>query len=151
MEHIDMMEKLCEKAGISLGEAREVLERADWDMLEALVILEKEGKIQPLTTSVSTVEKESAYEKVESEMRKSKDSSWNRFWSELMENLKLLFNKIFTHSLVMRSRKSGNVIHIPLFIGIILCFVSLTMVAVGLLLGLLMGYDYFIEENREEK
>lgn len=151
MEHIDMMEKLCEKAGISLGEAKEVLERADWDMLEALVILEKEGKIQPLTTSVSTVEKESAYEKVESEMRKSKDSSWNRFWSELMENLKLLFNKIFTHSLVMRSRKSGNVIHIPLFIGIILCFVSLTMVAVGLLLGLLMGYDYFIEENREEK
>lgn len=151
MEHIDMIEKLCEKAGISLGEAKEVLERADWDMLEALVILEKEGKIQPLTTSVSTVEKESAYEKVESEMRKSKDSSWNRFWSELMENLKLLFNKIFTHSLVMRSRKSGNVIHIPLFIGIILCFVSLTMVAVGLLLGLLMGYDYFIEENREEK
>lgn len=151
MEHIDMMEKLCEKAGISLGEAREILERADWDMLEALVILEKEGKIQPLTTSVSTMEKESAYEKVESEMRKSKDSSWNRFWSELMENLKLLFNKIFTHSLVMRSRKSGNVIHIPLFIGIILCFVSLTMVAVGLLLGLLMGYDYFIEENREEK
>lgn len=151
MEHIDMMEKLCEKAGISLGEAKEVLERADWDMLEALVILENEGKIQPLTTSVSTMEKESAYEKVESEMRKSKDSSWNRFWSELMENLKLLFNKIFTHSLVMRSRKSGNVIHIPLFIGIILCFVSLTMVAVGLLLGLLMGYDYFIEENREEK
>ncbi|MBR3997567.1 MAG: hypothetical protein IKI93_04405 [Clostridia bacterium] len=151
MEHIDMMEKLCEKAGISLGEAREVLERADWDMLEALVILEKEGKIQPLTTSVSTMEKESAYEKVESEIKKSKDSSWNRFWSELMENLKLLFNKIFTHSLVMRSRKSGNVIHIPLFIGIILCFVSLTMVAVGLLLGLLMGYDYFIEENREEK
>ena len=151
MEHIDMMEKLCEKAGISLGEAKEVLERADWDMLEALVILEKEGKIQPLTTSVSTMEKESAYEKVENEMRKSKDSSWNRFWSELMENLKLLFNKIFTHSLVMRSRKSGNVIHIPLFIGIILCFVSLTMVAVGLLLGLLMGYDYFIEENREEK
>lgn len=151
MEHIDMMEKLREKSGISLGEAKDVLERADWDMLEALVILEKEGKIQPLTTSVSTVEKESAYEKVESEIKKSKDSSWNRFWSELMENLKLLFSKIFTHSLVMRSRKSGNVIHIPLFIGIILCFVSLTLVAVGLLLGLLMGYDYFIEENREEK
>ena len=151
MEHFEMMEKLCEKANISLGEAKEVLERADWDMLEALVILEKEGKIQPLTTSVSTVEKESAYEKVESEIKNQKESSWNKFWSELAENLKNLVNRCFTHSLVMRSRKSGNVIHIPLFIGIILCFVSLTMVAVGLLLGLLMGYDYFIEENREEK
>ena len=36
MEHFEMMEKLCEKANISLGEAKEVLERADWDMLEAL-------------------------------------------------------------------------------------------------------------------
>lgn len=150
MEHIDMMEKLREKANISLGEAKEVLERADWDMLEALVILEKEGKIQPLTTSVSTVENESAYEKVESGFKNKKDSSWSRFWNELMENLKNLVNKCFTHSLVMRSRKTGNVIHIPLFIGIILCFVSLSLVALGLLLGLLMGYDYFIEDNKEE-
>lgn len=151
MEHIDMMEKLREKANISLGEAKEVLERADWDMLEALVILEKEGKIQPLTTSVSTMEQESAYEKVESEIKGKKESSWNRFWNELTENLKILVNKCFNNSLVMRNRKSGNVIHIPLFIGIILCFVSLSLVALGLLLGLLMGYDYFIEENREEK
>ena len=151
MEHIDMMEKLREKANISLGEAKDVLERADWDMLEALVILEKEGKIQPLTTSVSTVEKESAYEKVENEIKKQKESKWNRFWDEAAENLKRLVNKCFTCSLVMRSRKNNNVIHIPLFIGIILCFVSLRLVAIGLLLGLLLGYDYFIEENKEEK
>lgn len=151
MEHIDMVEKLHEKANISFSEAKEVLERADWDMLEALLILEKEGKIQPLTTTVTTLEDENIYEKVESNMHNKKDSKWAKFWEELVENLKLLFNKIFTHSLVMRSRKYGSVIHIPLFIGIILCFVSLTMVAVGLMLGLLMGYDYFIEENREEK
>ncbi len=151
MEHIDMMEKLREKANISLGEAKEVLERADWDMLEALVILEKEGKIQPLTTSVSTVEQESAYQNVENKIKAEKESSWSKFWSELIDTLKTLFKKCFTHSLVMRSRKSGNVIHIPLFIGIILCFVSLSLVAVGLLLGLLSGYDYFIEENKDHK
>ncbi len=149
MEHIDMMEKLHEKANISLGEAKEVLERADWDMLEALVILEKEGKIQPLTTSVSTVENESAYQNVENKIKKEKESSWGKFWNEMLETLKSLIGKCFTHSLVMRSRKSGNVLHIPLFIGIILCFVSLSLVAVGLLLGLLMGYDYFIEENKD--
>ncbi|MBQ8334341.1 MAG: hypothetical protein IJX93_11280 [Clostridia bacterium] len=151
MEHIDMMEKLHEKANISLSEAKEVLERADWDMLEALVILEKEGKIQPLTTSVSTMENESAYKKVESEIKQQKESKWNRFWDDAMENLKNLVNKCFTCSLVMRSRKSGNVIHIPLFLGIILCFVSLNLVAIGLLLGLILGYDYFIEENKEDK
>lgn len=149
MEHIDMVEKLHEKANISFSEAKEVLERADWDMLEALLILEKEGKIQPLTTTVTTLEDENIYEKVESNMHNTKDSKWAKFWEELMENLKLLIGKCFNCSLVMRSRKTNNVIHIPLFIGIILCCVSLPMVAVGLLLGLLMGYDYKIEENRD--
>jgi len=151
MEHIDMMEKLREKANISLGEAKEVLERADWDMREALVILEREGKIQPLTTSVSTVENENTYEKVESGINIPGESKWKKLWNEMIENLKILVNKCFTHSLVMRNRKSGNVIHIPLFIGIILCFVSLSLVALGLLFGLLAGYDYFIEENREDR
>lgn len=149
MEHIDMVEKLHEKANISFSEAKEVLERADWDMLEALLILEKEGKIQPLTTTVTTLEDENIYEKVESNMHNKKDSKWAKFWEELMENLKILIGKCFNCSLVMRSRKTNNVIHIPLFIGIILCCVSLPMVAVGLLLGLLMGYDYKIEENRD--
>ena len=149
MEHIDMVEKLHEKANISFSEAKEVLERADWDMLEALLILEKEGKIQPLTTTVTTLEDENIYEKVESNMHNTKESKWAKFWEELMENLKILIGKCFNCSLVMRSRKTNNVIHIPLFIGIILCCVSLPMVAVGLLLGLLMGYDYKIEENRD--
>ena len=151
MEHIDMMEKLREKANISLGEAKDVLERADWDMLEALVILEKEGKIQPLTTSVSTVENENTYEKVENEIRRQKESRFNRFWEEVTENLKRLVAKCFTCSLVMRSRKTKNVISIPLFIGIILCFVSLNLVALGLLIGLVLGYDYSITENKNEE
>ena len=54
MEHIEMIEKLREKAGITREEAADALTRANWDMLEALVILEREGKVKPLTSSVVT-------------------------------------------------------------------------------------------------
>ena len=56
MEHMDMIDKLKEKAGISREEAADALTRADWDMLEALVILEREGRIAPLTSSVVTAD-----------------------------------------------------------------------------------------------
>ena len=56
MEHIEMIEKLREKAGITREEAADALTRANWDMLEALVILEREGKVKPLTSDIKSRE-----------------------------------------------------------------------------------------------
>ena len=46
MTEYEKVEKLCEKANISYEEAKAALEAADWDLLEALVLLEKEGRIE---------------------------------------------------------------------------------------------------------
>ncbi len=47
MERLDMAEQLSGKANVTLGEAKSALERADWDMLEAMIILQKEkGKAE---------------------------------------------------------------------------------------------------------
>ena len=45
MDRFEMIEKLRERADISYEEAREVLEQANGDLLEAIVLLEKQGKI----------------------------------------------------------------------------------------------------------
>lgn len=42
MKSYEMVEKLSEKTGITLEKAKEVLERANWDILDAMIILEKE-------------------------------------------------------------------------------------------------------------
>lgn len=44
MDPVEMVEKLREKTGLSYEEARAALERADWNLLDALIALEKEGK-----------------------------------------------------------------------------------------------------------
>ena len=45
MNHFEMAQTLREKTGISYEEARRALEQAGWDILEAMVALEKEGKL----------------------------------------------------------------------------------------------------------
>lgn len=44
MDHFEMTEKLRERAQVSYEEAKEALELNEWDMLEAIVYLEREGK-----------------------------------------------------------------------------------------------------------
>ena len=46
MDHFEMTEKLRERAQVSYEEAKEALELNEWDMLEAIVYLEREGEDQ---------------------------------------------------------------------------------------------------------
>lgn len=45
MDHLEMVEKLREKANVSYEEASAALEKCNWDLLDALLLLEGEGKL----------------------------------------------------------------------------------------------------------
>ena len=45
MDHLEMVEKLREKANVSYEEASAALEKCNWDLLDALLLLESEGKL----------------------------------------------------------------------------------------------------------
>ncbi len=45
-DQLELVEKLMEKAGVGYADAKDALERNDWDLLEALVWLEKEGRVR---------------------------------------------------------------------------------------------------------
>lgn len=46
MDHLEKVEKLRQKADVSYDEAKKALEDCEWDMLDALVMLEEQGKIK---------------------------------------------------------------------------------------------------------
>lgn len=46
MEHLEKVEKLKQRANVSYEEAKAALEECDWDMLEAIVLLEHQGKVK---------------------------------------------------------------------------------------------------------
>ena len=45
MDHLDMTERLVQKAGVTYEEAKAALERSGWDMLRAIIDLEQQGKV----------------------------------------------------------------------------------------------------------
>jgi len=54
MTNQEMVDILREKAKVSGDEARAALELSDWDLLEAMLLLEKQGKVRQTTAAYST-------------------------------------------------------------------------------------------------
>ena len=46
MDNFEKVEKLRQHANVSYEEAKEALERSDWDILDAMIYLEKTGKVK---------------------------------------------------------------------------------------------------------
>lgn len=53
MDHFEMVEKLAQKTGATYEEAKLALEKCDWDMLDALVMLENNGTVKPSPDSAA--------------------------------------------------------------------------------------------------
>ena len=64
MDHADIAKKLCEKCDVDSTLAYDALERAGWDILDAIIVLEREGVIAPITASTSTSDTSPAYGEV---------------------------------------------------------------------------------------
>ena len=47
MDRLEQIERLRERANVSYDEAKQAYEAADGDLLEAMIILERQGKVKP--------------------------------------------------------------------------------------------------------
>lgn len=146
MEHMEMINKLHEKAGISYDDARDALMRSNWDMLEALSILEREGKIAPLTSSISTANDGTQYEEVKATASADEDK-FSSTISKLGVKLKELFIKLMENSFVMR-REGKEMISLPLLFAAIITLCIPWAVAAGLVIGFFFDCGYSIEERK---
>ena len=55
MDNLEKVEKLREKTGVSYEEAKEALEANNYDVLDAIIYLEKKGKVKaPEVTDYTT-------------------------------------------------------------------------------------------------
>lgn len=59
MERNEMIKKLMEKAHVTYEEAQEVLEKCKWDLLDAIIYLERSGKVENNdTTTIIEIKEE---------------------------------------------------------------------------------------------
>lgn len=116
LEQIDL---LMERAQVSYTDAKEALERTNGDILEALLLLEKEKKIK--TTSSS---------------------------SESMEKVSSFIDKLNQTRFKMRKNEKVYV-NIPLSIAIILAVLTLHISIIGLLISIVLGIKIELEGNND--
>ena len=135
MDHFEMVEKLRTKANVSYEEAKAALEASDWDMLDALVLLESEGKVKdaPETKEYTTQEK-----KEYTYTARASGETFVSGMSKLWDWIRKLFQKGNGNQFVIH-RKGEELISMPITVLalLMLCFwpFSLIVLFVGLFLG----------------
>ena len=139
---IEQVEKLKKYTGVSYAPAKEALEQTDGDILEAVILLEKQQKIQPqggyTTVETKTVEDSKS---LGSNGKKSKDSEVNETFKDLGRFLKDLLHKGNTNRFdVIKDKKVVMMIPMTLFVLLIL-FAFWFMLPL-LVIGLFFGYGY---------
>lgn len=140
MEHIEMVERLHEKAKISYSDAKDALERSGWDMLEALVLLEKEGKIAPLTASASSSDTDTSYEEVKATASK-KENAFVEALGTAGEKAKRLFHDSLSTYFVVK-RQGNELIRVQVLIALLICLCMWEVVLAALVIGLLFDCRY---------
>lgn len=156
MEDIKSIEKLKNKFNISFEDAKIALERADGDILDATVYLEKVGKIKK--PSVSTY---FSNEYRDSTRENYKEESTNEEFTENKENKKETFYQGFfegvcrfidnCNNIFLKMKKHDNVIiNLPLTVVVILLFFTFWIIVPCAIIALFFDMNFEVDGKNIE-
>lgn len=136
MTNFEMVETLREKANVSYEEAKTALEASNWDLLDAILLLEGEGKVAPETASYSTRAEE---------LPPEEEPKKHRGFHDGMRWLVHSFGKLLrignTNSLEV-SRSGRELFSLPVTVFAILLLCSVWTILIAMLASLFFGVRY---------
>lgn len=139
MERNEMINTLVRKANISPEEAQEVLEKCNWDLLDAIVYLERRGKVENNEVTALTV--------VEvKEDKKKQDEKYGGIGEIIGRMFKFIgkFIRKANKNFFEIRKDNEKPIRVSLTISILfLIFLSVPTIVL-LIIGLFCGYKYSI-------
>ena len=151
MEHMEMVEKLREKANITIEEAKTVLEENNWDMLDALIELERQGKITDGVKVSTEHQADASYETVsptvtgqafEEDANGAGTEKKNR--GKIKRTLKQIFRMSIDNSFVIKKNEEV-LVRVPVIVPIVCAIASFWITAIVLFIGLIFGLKYSFE------
>ena len=140
-----MAEKLVEKCGITYEEAGEVLKEADYDLLEAMIILERRGRLGNGVNKYSTGIMQNNYTSTRYESAADAESLGGFIkiaWRKLSE-----FCRDLLKYQVVISKNGREMINFPLILAIILVCCTAGVVFAAVVISLMSGCSYSIRKK----
>lgn len=153
MDKFKLVDKLRTKTDISYEEAKSVLENNNWDMLEAVVYLEKIGKIKsPEVSEFYTYEYKESYandyesEDTSEDRESSSSKSKNDFEGIFEAVCKVIdtCNNIFLEI----KRNSRVLLKIPLTVVVVLLFFTFWIIIPLAIIGLFFDIEFSIYSKK---
>ncbi len=144
MDTFEKVEKLREKANVTFEEAKAALDEANGDLLDAMIILEKQGKAEERKESYSTKEDASLMVVDGEEPREKKHG--NAF----TDKLKALWHKSCENYFVIE-REDKTILNIPIWAFIIILAFTWHVTVVVMIVALFFGCKYSFKGAAEMK
>jgi len=133
MDHFEMVEKLREKANVSYEEAKAALEAADWNLLDALVLLENQGKVSG--GAAYSTKTEPRDDRCEGHARHAEAAG--RVGRQIAAGINRL-NQYF----VVFTRKGEALFELPLIVLLLMLIFGFWVTLPLLIVGLFFGFKY---------
>lgn len=139
MDHFEMAEKLSQKAGVSYEEAKLALEKCDWDMLDAMVMLENAGKVQSAPTAAAQYTTQPVAEPMPQQSTGKQEfvSGMQKFWNFVCK----LFQKGNANSFII-SRHGEEIVTMPITVLALLVLILWPASIIFLIIGMFCGMRY---------
>jgi hypothetical protein len=154
MERYEMAELLSQKAHVSLEQARQALEENNWDMLDAMVALERQQNRPDPTVTVAadggeTTYTDAGYTQPVKNVAK-KDPVFTNGFSQIWKYLKRL-GKLSVDNDFVVIRKDKILLSMPVLVLLILLLCSFGFILFVLVAGLFLGCQYRFEGKASVK
>jgi len=143
MNEFEKVEKLRERANVSYEDAKRALEASNWDLLDAMILLEKEGKVASQKTySTEKEEQRSSYSSVEDVVNNQKEEqNKESFGTKIKKFAKYVWQKGNDNSLVV-THEDKVVFKIPVWVFVIALLVAWHVILLAMVISLFFGCRY---------
>ena len=150
MENFEKVEKLREKTGVTYEEAKKVLEEKNYDMLDAIIELERQGKVAAPSEGAYTTGASQDMEYVKkfeiAQKQYEKDCNKNNF-KEGFRRIADFCRTIFRKSLEIDfciNKDNKKVASVPLLVLVLLLlgffWITVPLIIIGLFLGITYSF-----------
>lgn len=153
MDLFEKANKLREKANVSFEDAKAALEEANGDMLDAMIILEKQGKTSaPENETYSTNYEDNKQLPIEVEAVEGEEMNdkKNKGENEFVRKLKALWKKSCDNFLIIE-RKEERILKLPLWLFVLLVIIGIHVVPILMVISLFFGCHYSFKGVDEMK
>lgn len=153
MVDFEKVEKLVQKANVSYEDAKTALEAANGDMLDAIIALEKEGKVKRQTSSYTSTSSADAspYRDVPAVVDETNKTEGKSFFKDLGAAIKRGFKYTVDNS-VRVVRNDVEIIKLPLWISIIAMLCAWELLVIVIIVSLFFDCRYSVvgKDNANE-